>query len=61
MKKIYNAMAIIGLIIAFGAVGNSDYMTEVGAYEPLSSLMLKVFIGFVFMLPMVITEIGGEN
>lgn len=60
MKKIYNTMAIIGLIIAFGSVGNSDYMTEIGAYEPLPSTMLKILIGLALMLPMAIAEIKEQ-
>lgn len=49
---IYNWMAVIGLIVAFGAVGRSD----MSRFEPLSGVIIQTLIGFALMLPKYIRE-----
>lgn len=45
-------LAVVGMVMVFGAVGRSDYyVMELGQREP-SSVWTTIVIGVVMMLPM---------
>ncbi len=44
-------MAFIGFLLMLGAVGTSDYLTEIGEYQPFSDLVKSVIPGLVLIMP----------
>lgn len=44
-------LAILGVIVIFGAVGNDDLMMELGVNYPLRYTLLKILIGCVLVIP----------
>lgn len=44
-------LAILGVIIIFGAVGNDDLMMELGVNYPLRYTLLKILVGCVLIVP----------
>lgn len=51
IEKVCLALAILGVIIIFGAVGNDDLMMELGVNYPLRYTLLKILIGCVLVVP----------
>lgn len=45
------ALAILGVIIIFGAVGNDDLMMELGVAYPFRYTLLKILVGCVLIVP----------
>lgn len=55
--KLKNLLAVVGAIIYVGAMGNADYMVEIGANYPMwKTVVLSVF-GIALMLPAVLREV----
>lgn len=44
-------LAILGVVIIFGAVGNDDLMMELGVNYPLRYTLLKILVGCVLIVP----------
>lgn len=44
-------LAGLGFFFILGAVGHSDYMTEIGKYYPIHKTFVKMLIGCVMLLP----------
>lgn len=61
MRKIYNALAIIGTIIAISAIDTiCYYTTEVMQNEPMY-LWYMLAVGFVMVIPAVVYAICAER
>lgn len=50
-----------GIVLILGAVGTSDYMTEIGQYYPLSETLKMVGVGVLLMLPYWIIKVIDDN
>lgn len=44
-------LAILGVVIIFGAVGNDDLMMALGVNYPLRYTLLKILVGCVLIVP----------
>ena len=44
-------LAILGVVIIFGAVGNDDLMMALGVNYPLRYTLLKILVGTVLIVP----------
>lgn len=55
MRKLTIAMAVIGIIIIFGAVGYDDSMMFSGTPVDLAYTVKMICLGFLLLVP----EIGG--
>jgi len=51
IEKICLALAIIGVVIILGAVGNDDLMMALGVAYPLRYTLLKILVGCVLIVP----------
>lgn len=51
-KKIFGIMAIIGIILIFGAVGKADYMEAMGEYYSFASMLKLCITGVLLIVPM---------
>lgn len=52
-KIVRTLMAIIGIVLIFGAAGTSDYyVLELGQSEP-SSVWMMLAVGFLMIVPLV--------
>lgn len=51
IEKVCLALAILGVIIIFGAVGNDDLMMELGVYYPFRYTLLKILVGTALIVP----------
>lgn len=56
-KKIYGVMAIIGIILIFGAVGKADYMEAMGEYYSFASMLKLCIAGMLLMIPYAINNV----
>ncbi len=52
---------VFGIVLILGAVGTSDYMTEIGQYYPLSETLKMVGVGVLLMLPYWIIKVIDDN
>ena len=52
---------VFGIVLILGAVGTSDYMTEIGQYYPLSETLKTVGVGVLLMLPYWIIKVIDDN
>lgn len=52
---------VFGIVLILGAVGTSDYMTEIGQYYPLSETLKMVGVGILLMLPYWIIKAIDDN
>lgn len=50
-------MAIVGVLLFIGAVGQDDYLTELGIFYPVGKTALKMLVGIIFTLPEYFTEL----
>ena len=61
MKKMLNTMisvlAVGGIVLMVGSVGNQDYAVEMGQVVSLSETILPLFISVAFMIPAIIREV----
>ena len=59
--KIFNAfvtmLAVIGFFVFIGAVGNMDYMVEIGQDYPLIDTLRTIILGVLLILPAVVREV----
>lgn len=44
-------LAVLGVIVIFGAVGQSDYMSEIGQVYPLKWTVFKIMLGVGMIVP----------
>jgi hypothetical protein len=44
-------LAILGVVIIFGAVGNDDLMMALGVAYPLRYTLLKILVGCALIIP----------
>ena len=51
IEKVCLALAILGVIIIFGAVGNDDLMMELGVNYPFRYTMMKILVGCALIVP----------
>lgn len=62
LNWIFGIMAFIGVFLIIGA---SDYVVEMGIYEPLTAHLKEYIIGAILMIPGIIylkiTERGDET
>lgn len=54
-------LMVFGIVLILGAVGTSDYMTEIGQYYPLSETLKMVGVGVLLMLPYWIIKVIDDN
>lgn len=52
---------VFGIVLILGAVGTSDYMTEIGQYYPLSETLKMAGVGVLLMLPYWIIKVIDDN
>ena len=57
IKVIIGICAIVGVIMFMGAVGNMDYMVEIGQDYPFSETLKYIFISILLMAPFCIREV----
>ena len=50
-------LAIVGIFIFLGAIGNMDYSVEVGIEYPLIDTIKMLFAGLAMTVPAVIREV----
>ncbi len=51
IEKVCLALAILGVVIIFGAVGNDDMMMQLGVNYPFRYTLLKILVGCVLIIP----------
>lgn len=51
VERICTILAILGVIVIFGAVGQDDYMTEIGQVYPLYLTIAKIMLGTAMIVP----------
>ena len=51
IEKICLALAIIGVVIIFGAVGNDDMMMQLGVDYPFRYTLYKILVGCALIVP----------
>lgn len=57
VQIVIRLMAIVGVLLFIGAIGNDDYMTEIGVYYPVSSTVIKMCVGIIFTIPEYLIEL----
>lgn len=60
-RIITSFIMVFGIVLILGAVGTSDYMTEIGQYYPLSETLKMVGVGVLLMLPYWIIKVIDDN
>ena len=50
-------LAIVGIFIFLGAIGNMDYSVEVGIEYPLIDTIKMLFVGLSMTVPAVVREV----
>jgi hypothetical protein len=60
-RNITGFIMVFGIVLILGAVGTSDYMTEIGQYYPLSETLKMVGVGVLLMLPYWIIKVIDDN
>lgn len=51
IEKACAVLTLMGVIVIFGAVGQSDYMTEIGQVYPLHLTIAKIMLGTAMIVP----------
>jgi len=51
LETVLGILAFIGFILMLGAVGTSDYLTEIGQYQPFEDLVKSMIPGMVMFFP----------
>lgn len=51
LETVLAVMAFIGFFLLLGAAGTSDYMAEIGEYQPFKDLVLSIIPGLALLLP----------
>ncbi len=51
IETLLGILAFIGFILMLGAIGTSDYMVEIGEYQPFEDLIRSLIPGLVMFLP----------
>ena len=61
MKQLLNKgitlLAVIGVIVIIGALGNVDYLTTVGKDYSLITTIKSVVVGILLIVPAIIREV----
>ena len=56
MKRLFKAMAIIGAVLAFGAIGTADYYLLEAKTEFPTYIWVLLIIGVAMMMPVLFTR-----
>lgn len=59
MNYLSKILAVIGMIIIYGAVTKSDYMYELHQDYSISQMIIQIIIGISFVIPLLIMK--GER
>lgn len=57
VQIVIRLMAIVGVLLFIGAVGQDDYMTEIGVYYPVGNTIAKMCAGIIFVIPEYLIEL----
>ena len=57
LKKLFNIMVVIGIVIFIGAVGTMDYKVTVGEYYPLKYTVMTMISGMAMCVPFFVSEV----
>ncbi len=56
-NRIISILALVGIFVIIGAVGNVDYMVAIGKDYPLWKTCVTTLIGVIMLIPAVIREV----
>lgn len=54
LEMIFDAMAVVGIIVLFGSAGSCDLAVETGVYYPTSYVFRSCVIALLLLMPIAV-------